>query len=107
MRAETIRVLDVSTGAVLDTRSLSAGSFHNGTYLVWNVSGQSGSFELVQGKDVVSLDTDGNEILSQSGDVRKFGDTYYWYGDRIVNGVRIGIACYSSKGLSGILCVGP
>ncbi len=62
--------------------------------------GMSGSFQLVQGKDVVSLDTDGNEILSQSGDVRKFGDTYYWYGDRIVNGVRSGIACYSSKDLA-------
>ena len=62
--------------------------------------GKCGSFELVQGKDVVSLDTDGNEILSQSGDVRKFGDTYYWYGDRIVNGVRSGIACYSSKDLA-------
>lgn len=59
-----------------------------------------GSFELVQGKDVVALDTDGKEILNQSGDVRKFGDTYYWYGDRIVNGVRIGIICYSSKDLA-------
>ena len=36
-RAETINVLDASTGAILDSRSLSTGSFHNGTYLVWNV----------------------------------------------------------------------
>ena len=38
-RAETIRVLDGSTGAVLDSTALSAGSFHNGVYLVWNVKG--------------------------------------------------------------------
>jgi beta-xylosidase len=60
----------------------------------------SGSFQLVHGEDVVSLDTDGNEILSQSGDVRKFGDTYYWYGDRVINQVFSGIACYSSKDLA-------
>ena len=36
-RSETIQVLDAATEAVLDTRSLS--SFHNGTYLSWNISG--------------------------------------------------------------------
>jgi hypothetical protein len=38
-RAETIKVLDIPTGAVLDSRTLSAGSFYNGEYLVWNVRG--------------------------------------------------------------------
>jgi hypothetical protein len=38
-RAETIKVLDAGTGTVLDTRVLSAGSFHNGEYLVWNIKG--------------------------------------------------------------------
>ena len=38
-RAETIKVLDASTGAVLDSRSLSQNSFRNGTYLIWNVQG--------------------------------------------------------------------
>lgn len=59
-----------------------------------------GFFERIQGKDAVSLDTDGSEILSQSGAVRKFGDIYFWYGDRIENGARRGIACYSSKDLA-------
>jgi hypothetical protein len=39
MRAETIKVHDASTGAVLDSRLLSAGSFIEGTYLIWNVQG--------------------------------------------------------------------
>src|SRR5262249_31378718 len=38
-RAETIKALDAGTGAVLDTRSLAAGSFVNGEYLVWNIKG--------------------------------------------------------------------
>jgi fibronectin type 3 domain-containing protein len=38
-RAETIKVLDAGTGTVLDTRTLAAGSFHNGEYLVWNIQG--------------------------------------------------------------------
>jgi hypothetical protein len=38
-RAETIKVLDAGTGAVLDTRVLGAGSVHNGEYLVWNIKG--------------------------------------------------------------------
>ena len=38
-RAQTVNVLNASTGAVLDSRSLPAGSFVNGTYLVWNVTG--------------------------------------------------------------------
>lgn len=38
-RAETIKVLDAGTGTVLDTRTLAAGSFHNGEYLVWNLQG--------------------------------------------------------------------
>ncbi len=36
-RAQTVRVTDASTGATLDSRSVS--NFHNGQYLVWNVSG--------------------------------------------------------------------
>jgi hypothetical protein len=36
-RAERVDVIDTKTGAVLDTRTLSA--FQNGRYLVWNVSG--------------------------------------------------------------------
>jgi hypothetical protein len=38
-RAETIKVLDANTGAVLDTRSLPVGTFHDGEYAVWNVKG--------------------------------------------------------------------
>jgi hypothetical protein len=38
-RAETIKVLDAGTGAVLDTRTLAAGSFENGEYLAWNIQG--------------------------------------------------------------------
>ena len=38
-RGETIKVLDASSGAVLDSRTLSAGSFHNGEYLIWTVQG--------------------------------------------------------------------
>ncbi len=37
-RAESIEVSDAATGAVLDTRSITA--FTGGRYLVWNVSGQ-------------------------------------------------------------------
>jgi hypothetical protein len=36
-RAETIQVVDATTGTVLDTRTLS--SFTNGIYCVWNISG--------------------------------------------------------------------
>ena len=36
-RSETIRVIDNVTGNILDTQTLS--SFHNGAYLVWNISG--------------------------------------------------------------------
>ncbi len=36
-RTETIQIVDASSGAVLDTRNIS--SFHNGVYLVWNISG--------------------------------------------------------------------
>lgn len=36
-RTESIELLDASSGAVLDTRTVS--SFTNGTYLVWDVSG--------------------------------------------------------------------
>jgi hypothetical protein len=39
MRAETIKVHDASTGAVLDSRSKKAGTFIDGYYLVWNVNG--------------------------------------------------------------------
>ena len=46
-RGETINVRDASTGAVLDSRILSAGSFHNGAYLVWNVQGHV-QFEVVR-----------------------------------------------------------
>jgi fibronectin type 3 domain-containing protein len=38
-RAETIKVLDAGSGSVLDTRSLAAGSFVNGEYLVWTIQG--------------------------------------------------------------------
>ncbi len=36
-RSETVQILDASTAAVLDTRSIS--SFTGGAYLVWNISG--------------------------------------------------------------------
>jgi len=36
-RAQTVEVLDADTGAVLDSRSLSA--FSNGRYLIWNLKG--------------------------------------------------------------------
>ena len=37
-RSENIQVVDANTGAVLDSRSISA--FSNGIYLIWSVSGQ-------------------------------------------------------------------
>jgi len=37
VRAETIEVIDDSTGSVLDSRSLAG--FHDGVYLVWNIAG--------------------------------------------------------------------
>src|SRR5262249_2836133 len=36
-RSEKVEVLDASTGAVLNTQTLS--SFHNGSYLSWTISG--------------------------------------------------------------------
>ena len=36
-RAQSVTVSDATTGAVLDTRSLS--NFHGGQWLVWNLSG--------------------------------------------------------------------
>ena len=36
-RSERIDVIDDATGTIIDTRTLS--SFHNGTYLVWNLKG--------------------------------------------------------------------
>jgi hypothetical protein len=36
-RSETIQIVDATSGAVLDTRSIS--NFNNGIYLVWNVTG--------------------------------------------------------------------
>jgi hypothetical protein len=44
-RAQRIEVVDVATGAVLDSRSVS--TFHDGTYLVWEVSGNV-RFRVVQ-----------------------------------------------------------
>jgi hypothetical protein len=38
-RAETIEVYDATTSALLDSRTLSAGTFQAGAYLVWNVQG--------------------------------------------------------------------
>jgi hypothetical protein len=37
-RTETVEVIDIMTGTVLDTRSLT--SFQGGVYLVWNLSGK-------------------------------------------------------------------
>jgi hypothetical protein len=37
VRAETVQVLDATSGTVLDSRSMT--NFINGTYLVWNISG--------------------------------------------------------------------
>ena len=37
MRKQRFEIVDASTGAVLDTRTLS--SFNGGAYVVWNVSG--------------------------------------------------------------------
>jgi hypothetical protein len=36
-RAETVQIVDANTGVVLDTRNVSL--FHNGIYLIWNLSG--------------------------------------------------------------------
>jgi hypothetical protein len=36
-RAQTVQLIDGTTGKVLDTRQVS--NFHNGIYLVWKVSG--------------------------------------------------------------------
>jgi hypothetical protein len=40
VRAETINVRDAATNAILDSRTVAAGtSFHKGEYLVWNIQG--------------------------------------------------------------------
>jgi len=36
-RSETVQIVDATTSAILDTRTIS--NFSNGTYLVWNISG--------------------------------------------------------------------
>ena len=36
-RSQRVDVLDAASGTVLDSRTIS--SFHNGAYLVWNVTG--------------------------------------------------------------------
>lgn len=46
--------------------------------------------------DFQMFDTDGNPIRTRSGTLRKFGDTYYWYGS--ANGFR-NQTCYASKDL--------
>lgn len=46
--------------------------------------------------DFTMYDTDGNPIRTRSGTLRKFGDTYYWYGS--ASGFR-NQTCYSSKDL--------
>jgi parallel beta-helix repeat protein len=38
-RAETVTVTNATSGAILDTRVLSAGTFTNGKYAVWTVTG--------------------------------------------------------------------
>ncbi len=57
------------------------------------------------------LDDQGNPIQAHGGQIIRFGDTWYWYGENkdadncIVNGVNIcrvdvvGVSCYSSKDL--------
>ena len=45
-RSQTINVLDVVTGTVLNSQYLPPGSFHNGEYLVWSVTG-SVQFQVV------------------------------------------------------------
>ena len=47
--------------------------------------------------DFFWTDADGNRILTRSGDLRKFGDTFYWYGGN-PRGFREQ-HCYSSKDL--------
>jgi hypothetical protein len=61
--------------------------------------------------DTFWLDDAGNRIYSQSGDIAKFGDTYYWYGVRFQTGRTYAdtgttggstweaITCYSSRDL--------
>ncbi|MBO0733337.1 MAG: hypothetical protein J2P49_03290, partial [Methylocapsa sp.] len=46
-RAETINVRDATTGALLDSRPLSAGTFIEGVYLIWNVQGHI-TFEIAR-----------------------------------------------------------
>jgi hypothetical protein len=45
-RSQTINVLDAVTGTVLNSQYLPPGSFHNGEYLVWTVTG-SVQFQVV------------------------------------------------------------
>lgn len=48
--------------------------------------------------DFNTYDTDGNPILTRSGDLDRFGDTYYWYGSDITTGFA-DQRCYSSTDL--------
>jgi hypothetical protein len=56
-RAQQVQVIDAASGSVLNTQTLTAGSFHNGVYLVWAISGnvnlvftrQAGSNAVVTG----------------------------------------------------------
>lgn len=47
LRGETINVRDAATNAILDSRILAAGSFSNGEYLVWNITGHV-QFEVIR-----------------------------------------------------------
>lgn len=46
-------------------------------------------------------DTNGNKIQAHGGQIQKWGDTYYWYGEDKTNGYRpvVGVHLYTSKDL--------
>jgi hypothetical protein len=66
----------------------------------------SGAYQLMHGMDSVFLDSAGNEILCQGGDIRKYGDTYYWYGMRVTGTSNSGTYIYTSKDLAKWKLVG-
>lgn len=60
------------------------------------------TYDSITGTDGEQLyDTNGNKIQAHGGQIQKWGDTYYWYGEDKTNGYRpvVGVHLYTSKDL--------
>ena len=99
-------VISVGAGEAIITAQAADGSTASCLVTVYNN-------EDTITNDTFYLDTDGNPIYSQAGNIQKFGDKYYWYGAKYTaastyyesNGASTGsssfqaVTCYSSTDL--------